>query len=182
MPLIKPINIYIEEVPPPAQVVPKINPLTIRFNNGIGPKEEEEPERKPNYLTIIWWGLIGKDIDPSYFKKYDNLAGKVKPVLFIVILVIIIFFGAKGFTSLSTPEKGITKREVSFVDKIIDWIVDYYDIHGQKHKVHPKAIPTTIAPPPPPLHIPVPKQVDSIPIIEQSVQYDVNGRPIYNTN
>ena len=124
-PTIEPIKeeVVVEPVKEEVKVeTPKETEKPINFNFEK-PEGWNKKRKKISIFTVIFNGLLGIDMDPADFRRYEKFMDNFKPAFFILLIGAIVI---AGFYFKVDDNKNQGKK-INIVDRVFNYCVDTYD-------------------------------------------------------
>lgn len=97
---------------------PKETEKTINFNFEK-PEGWNKKRKKTNFLKVLLNGILGVDMEPSDFRRYEKFTSNMKPV---IVILLIATFVVSGFYFKSNDVK-----KSNVFDRVFNFCVEKYD-------------------------------------------------------
>ena len=127
MPVKRPERIYNETT--------TTHTTTKRFNYGKPNGWDKQPkpkEFKLKWHQILKGGLLGEDMEPKDYKRYETWMTNVKVVALTIVTIILLTYSM--FKSPFITDSGMSEdnKEDSWMDKGLDYVIGKYDDYNIK--------------------------------------------------
>jgi len=94
-------------------------PISFNFEK---PEGWNKKRKKINFFTVLFNGLLGIDMDPSDFRRYEKFMDNFKPAFFILLIAGLVIAGY--YFKIDDKETG---KKINLIDRVFNFCVDTYD-------------------------------------------------------
>ena len=94
-------------------------PITFNFEK---PEGWNKKRKKINFFTVLFNGLLGIDMDPADFRRYEKFVDNFKPAFYILLIAGLVIAGF--YFKVNDKETG---KRITIFDRGFNFCVDTYD-------------------------------------------------------
>lgn len=108
-----------EEVKIESPTLPTTKPITFNFEKPEGWNKKRD---RISFYKVFFNGLLGIDMDPADFRRYEKFMDNFKPVLIILLIAGLAIVGFR----FKVDDKN-TGKKITLIDRTFNFCVDTYD-------------------------------------------------------